>query len=704
MKLIGAGKKLLCQPPTGESFEQLSNNGDSQNNISLDDEQNANNKQLEKRESESTQDTAALQQSSSWLGSTSSGSTSEDQQPADDEEQASSTSTTEEEEDDRDLEENSSSGGGTPSKSPSSHQEPPVEVLSNGRNTSVMIDDDEVTFVQKEHRFCSPYGWATWTRRERILMAIIAFLSLLVLILFSTNMAMVGRNNGGGQGGTVSSATSLACGDTSQVDPDAPWGGWEDKEDPTVQSNTDVDADADATEDSATATGDSSTTTTVDDSEGSSSTTTTTTDTNPGFVPGGDTPYPPDIYEDSQTAIGDPDSLCGCAVCTNEIWNNMAGEFTCGERISYLAGEMSDQYPSQVHACRQIAFEFPCACGSCDPGRCGLPTPEFFLPDNWQPFLGSGTPAPTPITAYTDPSMRQEDQPLYCFPDPNLRATYTMWDNMVVQIKEDTNVCGPGNNRFTQDTVIVDQIADRLTLQYKNGVASEVRILLPENQRPFTYGTYSFSVESVAVKNAAGQVLSDILPKELVLGLFTWDDTESYAIHENFNHEVDIEISRWNCETNSDLQFLVQPPGYPQMHRMFTGDHEDENAHYSQGGKVYSFDWNPAEIEWNTNAGTSVNNNFVLKTEEAVFRNVPDHVQCLEDIGGNMEVRLNLWNMLGNKSPQGLSSTDVVEVVFDNFSFTPSGLTHVEDGGICTKQCHCAAGVSRCMDNVCTPI
>jgi hypothetical protein len=166
---------------------------------------------------------------------------------------------------------------------------------------------------------------------------------------------------------------------------------------------------------------------------------------------------------------------------------------------------------------------------------------------------------------------------------------------------------------------------------------------------------------------------------------------------ENYNHEVDIEISRWGCETNSDLQFLVQPPGLPQMHRLFSGkDPATPEGKYSQGGHVYGFTWNPGHIDWITSAGGPENNRFVLKTEEAVYRNTPDYVQCLPDVGGDTEVRLNLWNFLGAIQPSGTSS---VEVVIDGFSFTPSGLSHIPVGAICTKHCQCSG---QCIDHKCT--
>jgi hypothetical protein len=403
----------------------------------------------------------------------------------------------------------------------------------------------------------------------------------------------------------------------------------------------------------------------------------------------------------------DPNSLCGCATCTESVWNNMAGEFTCGERIEYLASEFSNLYPTQMHACRRIAFEFNCDCSGCDPARCNIPTEPFELLDtSWTPARSSNyLPEATPVPIYTDPSVPQENQELYCFPSPGSRATYSLW-GMVLQVKESSGACGPGNNRFSTSTVKIDETAGTLTLLYQNMQASEVRVLLPVAQRPFTYGTYKFSVQSVSVKSSDGTIKSKVLPKELVLGLFTWDDSENYAIHENYNHEVDIEISRWGCETNSDLQFLVQPPGFPQMHRLFTGNPSAESIEdrYQQGGHDYTFTWNPGQIDWTTSAGAGTNSNFVLKTEEAVYRQVDDYVQCLPDVGENMEVRINLWNMNGAQPLEGLSSTDVVEVVFDNFSFVPSGQTHLPIGSICSKHCQCESGVAECLGSICTAI
>jgi hypothetical protein len=401
--------------------------------------------------------------------------------------------------------------------------------------------------------------------------------------------------------------------------------------------------------------------------------------------------------------------LCGCAHCQQSDWDAMAGDFSCGERIEWLLESFPLQYPDQVRACRRVAFELPCECGACDPARCDLRPAEFRAPAGWTPDADAAA-APTPAPRSVAGESSAVATGLYCFPTENQRTRYTLWDGMIVEVKTSEQLCGPGNNRFTESTVqavsspsattlnnVRVQGGDKLTLQYKNGMASEVRIVRPNNE-PFTYGTYSFSIESIAVKDAAGNVFSNALPKELVLGLFTWDDTEDYAIHENWNHEVDIEISRWNCETNADVQFLVQPPGYPQMHRFFSGG----PGVLEQSPHQFAFTWNPGRIDWFSTAGGG--QSYALKTEEALYRDLTDYVQCMPDRGGDTEVRINLWNMLGAQQPVGLRDTDLVEVVIDNFSFTPSDLEYVEVGGYCSKHCQCDPSVASCISGICTVV
>jgi hypothetical protein len=409
---------------------------------------------------------------------------------------------------------------------------------------------------------------------------------------------------------------------------------------------------------------------------------------------------------------------CGCSACTDDVWNADADSNTCGERISWLHESFPKQYMTVQDACRRIAFEFPSVCARCDPARCNwIPETPFVIPegDAWTgPDVDVVSQLSTEVSnPATLPDLRSYS--LYCFPDMDSRTEYEMWNGMKVQVKRDPagTPCGPGDNVFSESTVAVDTNTNELTLKYINGQAAEVRILLPENRRPYTYGNYAFSVKSISVKNADGQVIATQLPQELVLGMFTWDDTEDYASHQNYNHEVDIEISRWNHASNADVQFLVQPPGAPQQYRFFSGqavgsstDDMEMQLDYSSPN-WYNFTWLPGRIDWSSTAGSaSVDgelHDYTLTTEEALYKGVPDYVQCMPG-SQNVEVRINLWNMLGAVHPAGLATTDVVEVVFDQIAFEPASTEqqlYLADGEFCSKTCQCSAS-SRCVNARCT--
>lgn len=60
---------------------------------------------------------------------------------------------------------------------------------------------------------------------------------------------------------------------------------------------------------------------------------------------------------------------CGCETCTNKVWEKMAGDHTCGDRIEWLVN--SAQSLLELDACRKVSDEFPSICGpSCHPEKC----------------------------------------------------------------------------------------------------------------------------------------------------------------------------------------------------------------------------------------------------------------------------------------------------------------------------------------------
>jgi hypothetical protein len=152
----------------------------------------------------------------------------------------------------------------------------------------------------------------------------------------------------------------------------------------------------------------------------------------------------------------------------------------------------------------KLSLEFHTGvCGACNPGMC-----EHDDRDNER------------LTARSE---------LYCFPTFLERTRYrNQFGRFTTEVKEG-DLCGPGHNKFTTNTVErIDK--HTLKLQYKKvgaqWEASEVRMRLPEKEMPFKYGKYTFSVKSIEVVDSnSEEVVSNELPPSLVLGLFTWDTT-----------------------------------------------------------------------------------------------------------------------------------------------------------------------------------
>lgn len=298
------------------------------------------------------------------------------------------------------------------------------------------------------------------------------------------------------------------------------------------------------------------------------------------------------------------------------------------------------------------------------------------------------------------------DSELYCFRNASERVGFdSVWGSYRVEVKRDPDnaKCNPNANRFSEDTVSLS--GDELSLRFKKTssgwLSSEVRIVLPDNEQ-YSYGYYEFSVKSVAVKNRTTREVIDYkLPPELVFGMFTFDPRENcQETVDTYYREVDMEISRWGFGGNSTLSsnattgdgnasaldgmFLVQPPNVAiQTYRFFTGTNQD----YDQGGHTYGFYWHPTNLTWQTSAGGG--QTFTYTTQQALAAGLPDRIQCLP---APIDVRVNLWNLnsAATDASMELSDDEVVEVVLDRFTYTPSGEAGVAEGDYCSKDCQCA--------------
>jgi hypothetical protein len=374
-------------------------------------------------------------------------------------------------------------------------------------------------------------------------------------------------------------------------------------------------------------------------------------------------------------------TYCGCPLCTLSIWNRMVAGYACGARIDYL---QHNEGTSTNVACSNVALQYPSECGVCNANTC-----QDAPPSNSIPLMADHSPP----------------NELYCYPPAAMRTRWeNVWEKYQVEVKEG-EVCGPSDNMFSRAGVSLSGSDLKLTFGKQTDgrwYASEVRILPPPSDH-FEYGRYSFSVKSIQVVDAQTKaVVSYRLPVSLILGLFTWDETESFISREqeSWMHEVDIEISQWNVPNNEDIQFLVQPPGDPQKYRFFSGAEGSAGVPaYNQAPNTYDFDWKPAEIAWHSTAGGG--HSFTYSTQTALNANQPDYTQCLP---ANVEVRINLWHLFGSSAPFGMQDNHRVEVVIDNFTFEPSGVTGVPVGGICSKDCHCGGTPFQCIGNRCTRV
>lgn len=202
---------------------------------------------------------------------------------------------------------------------------------------------------------------------------------------------------------------------------------------------------------------------------------------------------------------------------------------------------------------------------------------------------------------------------------------------------------GPGPNEFSDsaENVWVDG-AGSLHLKITNGAGQwECSELI--SSESFGYGTYVFTVETRV----------DILDRNVVLGLFTWD---TYAPQENYR-EIDFEFGRWGDPAGDNSQFVIQP---------WDGD-----------GNLYRFDIDYAEQgSRTTHVMTWGSDGLYFRSYYGGFSLAPPSENIIADwyyqrsdnpAAGGENVRLNLWLMSGLLPSDGLEC----EVVVKDFQFLP---------------------------------
>ena len=208
------------------------------------------------------------------------------------------------------------------------------------------------------------------------------------------------------------------------------------------------------------------------------------------------------------------------------------------------------------------------------------------------------------------------------------------------RVKSSETPAGPGPNYFSEqeEDVWVDS-AGRLHLRivFRDGRWYATEVFTTE---PLGYGTYTFTIASPI----------DQLDKNIVLGLFTWDDTAP-----NFNYrEIDVEFSRWQEENAENAQYVVQPWNTGGNRHRF---HMQLEGIYS----THAFNWQVDTIEFSSYQGKSAPFDPSDEIEKWLYSgaDIPP--------AGNGNVRINLWLINGNPPSDGQE----VEVVVESFTYSP---------------------------------
>lgn len=207
------------------------------------------------------------------------------------------------------------------------------------------------------------------------------------------------------------------------------------------------------------------------------------------------------------------------------------------------------------------------------------------------------------------------------------------------KVKAHESPTGPGPNYFSdsEDDVWTDgggRLHMRIAQRDGKWYCTEVY-----TTETLGYGTYTFTLASRV----------DQLDRNIVLGLFTWDD-EAPA----YNYrEIDIEFSRWGIEANENAQYVVQP--YDTA-----GNMERFNAALAGDASTHIVNWGADSVHFSSFQGS------------ASPPNPPDEIWAWAYAGddappaGMESARINLWLYEGNAPSDGLGA----EVVIESFSYT----------------------------------
>jgi hypothetical protein len=206
------------------------------------------------------------------------------------------------------------------------------------------------------------------------------------------------------------------------------------------------------------------------------------------------------------------------------------------------------------------------------------------------------------------------------------------------KVKASATPAGPGPNYFSDsaDDVWVDaQGRLHLKIVYRNGRWYSTEVFGAE---PLGYGTYTFTLASRV----------DQLDQNIVLGLFTWDDTDPGYAH----REIDIEFARWGDAAGPNSQYVVSPWDH-------SGNRYQFNTTLSDNTSTHSFEWRSSGVQFASYQGHAPNLGGMINTWLYTGPDVPP--------AGLGNARINLWLLNGAPPSDGQGA----EVIIERFEFVP---------------------------------
>lgn len=233
-----------------------------------------------------------------------------------------------------------------------------------------------------------------------------------------------------------------------------------------------------------------------------------------------------------------------------------------------------------------------------------------------------------------------------------------------VKIYEDVRH-GPGPNYFSGDErdIFLDEngyLHMRIAQHQGKWMSSEIVA-----DQITGYGTYRFTVEGML----------DAIPDNIVLGLFTWDNT---TFQDQANSEVDIEFSRWgDGNAQRTLQYGVQPinfgPYYPE--RDFVPEYEPGTMN---GVSTHEFTWTKDLITWKSYSGDQADTSQLVgewtfnKSNPARVKNEGGRSSkpiIIPAPGNETSARINFWILTG--IAPGPKDNARHEVIIRKFEYLP---------------------------------